>query len=114
MNTHLLLDLLGLAVHGELLEVLLPLLDDLVAGQDPLVVPLLRGVVRLHDLGAQLGVLDLLLLRVDRLAALVEHLQHADELGADLLGGHVLQVGTLGRGVGLEENDSVVNLVLSV
>ena len=69
--------------------------------QDPLVVPLLRRVVGLHDLGPELGVLDLLLLRVDRLAALVQHLKHPDQLGADLLGGHILQVGTLGRRVGL-------------
>lgn len=73
----------------------LPLLNDLVPRQQTLVVPHLALMVSLRDLGLQLRRLDLKAVRVDGIQRLVEDVEHRHELGANLLAGHRLHMGSL-------------------
>jgi len=77
------------------LQPLLPLLNDLVPRQQPLVVPHLALVVSLRNLRLQLRRLDLKPVGVDGVQRLVEDVEHGHELGAHLLAGHCLHVGAL-------------------
>jgi len=82
------------------LQPLLPLFDDLVPRQQPLVVPHLALVISLRDLSLQLCRLDLKPVGVDGVEGLVEDVEHGHELGAHLLAGHRLHMGAL-RHLGL-------------
>jgi len=79
------------------LQPLLSLLNDLVPGQETLVIPDLALVVSLSDLCFQLCRLDLQPVRVDGVQRLVEHIEHVDQLRTHLLARHGLHMGTLGH-----------------
>jgi len=68
-----------------------------VSRQQTLVVPHLALVVSLRDLCLQLCSLNLEAVRVDGVERLVQDVEHGHELGADLLAGHRLHVGSLGH-----------------
>jgi hypothetical protein len=85
------------AMDGKFLQVFFPLLNHLVPGQDSLMVAGLGAVIGLDNLLPKRAVLNLDLVRVDRLQTLIQDLEHAHQLSANLLGGHVLKMRTFGE-----------------